>query len=123
MVGVKARHGPHHGAQKSTTTGLAEARTFCWKLAWVNLTMLVLESCSAEALSTCAQPAVHQATKAAVPMANQILLFMILAVFESAKTSKRCRVSPGLQARESFISWNWSHCHSNLTTRLPQLSP
>src|ERR1700722_17588715 len=34
-TGLTARQGPHHGAQKSTTTGLSALRTSCSKLASV----------------------------------------------------------------------------------------
>src|SRR3712207_4496486 len=30
-TGPTTRHGPHHGAQKSTSTGLSASRTFAWK--------------------------------------------------------------------------------------------
>src|SRR4051812_21316913 len=36
MVGPKARHGGHHWAQKSTSTGLSELRTSVSKLESVN---------------------------------------------------------------------------------------
>src|SRR3954471_4054094 len=35
-IGSTARHGPHHGAQKSTTTGFADCRTSCSKVASVS---------------------------------------------------------------------------------------
>src|SRR4026209_2338658 len=35
-TGSTARHGPHQGAQKSTTTGVSAWRTSCSKLASVN---------------------------------------------------------------------------------------
>src|SRR5689334_4242578 len=72
MVGASARQGPHQGAQKSTTTGLVEASTCCWKLAAVSLTMLVLVSCWAELVPTWAQPAARQASNAAAPVAEKI---------------------------------------------------
>src|SRR5947209_1288683 len=31
-TGATIRHGPHHGAQKSTSTGLSDSRTSAWKL-------------------------------------------------------------------------------------------
>src|SRR3954447_338585 len=35
-IGSTARQGPHHGAQKSTTTGVEECRTSCSKVASVS---------------------------------------------------------------------------------------
>src|SRR4029453_15864780 len=35
-IGSTARQGPHHGAQKSTTTGVSACRTSCSKLASVS---------------------------------------------------------------------------------------
>src|SRR3954467_7187242 len=35
-IGSTARHGPHHGAQKSTTTGFADCRTSCSNVASVS---------------------------------------------------------------------------------------
>src|SRR5688500_5950103 len=35
ISGATIRHGPHHAAQKSTTTGLSLPRTSSWKLASV----------------------------------------------------------------------------------------
>src|ERR1700685_793631 len=31
-TGATIRHGPHHGAQKSTSTGTSDSRTSAWKL-------------------------------------------------------------------------------------------
>src|SRR4051794_34440140 len=31
-TGATMRHGPHHGAQKSTRTGVSDSRTSAWKL-------------------------------------------------------------------------------------------
>ena len=35
--GAIMRHGPHHSAQKSTSTGVDDFSTACWKLSSVNV--------------------------------------------------------------------------------------
>src|SRR5438067_1535061 len=42
MVGARARQGPHHTAQKSTSTGLSLLTTSCSQLAVVSSTTLAL---------------------------------------------------------------------------------
>src|SRR5438067_615497 len=42
MVGARARHGPHHGAQKSTSTGLSLLTTSCSQFSVVSSTTLAL---------------------------------------------------------------------------------
>src|SRR3954470_23371838 len=39
-IGATTRHGPHHGAQKSTSTGWSASMTSAWKL--VSVTSLIL---------------------------------------------------------------------------------
>src|SRR5215212_3199645 len=39
-TGATTRHGPHHGAQKSTSTGVSDSMTSAWKLASVTSMML-----------------------------------------------------------------------------------
>src|SRR5215218_3395723 len=46
-IGATMRHGPHHGAQKSTSTGVSASRTSAWKL--VSVTSLMLPAMSAVA--------------------------------------------------------------------------
>src|SRR5262249_10554853 len=45
MIGDSMRQGPHHGAQKSTTTGLSDLRTSASQLAEVNSSKLSLAIC------------------------------------------------------------------------------
>src|SRR5438128_12139811 len=42
MVGVRARHGPHQGAQKSTSTGLSLWTTSCFQLSVVKVATFAL---------------------------------------------------------------------------------
>src|SRR3954454_765110 len=39
-TGATTRHGPHHGAQKSTSTGVTDSMTSAWKLVSVTSVML-----------------------------------------------------------------------------------
>src|SRR5262245_40244403 len=41
-IGATTRHGPHHGAQKSTTTGVSDFNTFCSKSASVTVIGLAM---------------------------------------------------------------------------------
>src|SRR5258708_40187762 len=41
-IGVSARHGPHHGAQKSTRTGVLDSTTSFFQLSVVNSTTFLL---------------------------------------------------------------------------------
>src|ERR1700761_674995 len=42
-TGATMRHGPHHGAQKSTSTGTSDSRTSAWKL--LSVTSATLAMC------------------------------------------------------------------------------
>src|SRR3954463_11529994 len=44
-IGATTRHGPHHGAQKSTSTGWSLSRTSAWK--FVSVTSLMLPAMQA----------------------------------------------------------------------------
>src|SRR6476661_6580412 len=47
-TGATIRHGPHHGAQKSTSTGVSDSMTSAWKL--LSLTSLMFAAIAGFAL-------------------------------------------------------------------------
>src|SRR5512133_566497 len=60
-TGPTTRHGPHHGAQKSTSTGVSDSRTSAWKL-------LSVTSGSAPAMSLLRDGSEGYYTKCSAPV-------------------------------------------------------
>src|SRR3954453_21306479 len=63
-TGPTTRHGPHHGAQKSTRTGVSDSRTSAWKL-------LSVTSGSAPAMSLLRDGSEGYYTKCSAPVGRE----------------------------------------------------